>query len=165
MELRRPREKRIDRWFRKWELWEDDKKYLTRYHIWPFKPNEEVPEEGSESGVEDHSGSRFKIFVHRMDGPDLDRWPHDHPWWFRSIIFRGGYTDEQTTGDYQCGNHVYAPGHLIRHKWFQKMPATGLYHRILTIHRQPTWTLVLTGQKKRTWGYLTDQGWVPHEGD
>lgn len=160
MELRRPRNNRRDKWFRKWELWEDDQKYLTRWHVWPFRPNE--PDEAID--IEDHTKypSRFKIFIHRMDGPDLDRFPHDHPWWFRSIVLRGGYVDEQTTGDYQCGNLVYVEGDLVQHKWWQSLPATGIFHRILWLHRTPTWTLVLTGQKKREWGYLTDQGWVQH---
>lgn len=162
MELRRPRKKRRDYWFRKWELWENDHKYLTRWHIWPFKPNE--PEEDVEDSKHP---SRFKILLHRMDGPDFDRYPHDHPWPFVSFVLLGSYTDEQTTGRRKLvpGGYtrVYRPGRLVKHRWFQRLPATGIYHRILAIHRQPTWTLVLTGKKKRTWGYLTDVGWVPHE--
>ena len=161
MELLRPRNNRRDKWFRKWELWEDDQKYLTRWHIWPFKPSDPA-DQGDE---ENQKKSAFKIFLHRMDGPDLDRFPHDHPWPFRSLILRGGYTDEQTVGMYEESTNelVYAPGKLVKHRWFQKLPATGVWHRILTIDRQPTWTLVFTGKHRRRWGYLTDGGWIGHD--
>lgn len=76
--------------------------------------------------------------------PDSDRWMHDHPWGFVSLLLRGRYV-EQTP-------------HSVRAvRWLNLKRATDL-HRILWVDRAIT--LVLTTRKKRTWGFQTDCGWV-----
>lgn len=98
----------------------------------------------------------FGILLHRIYLPDSDRDPHDHPWDFTSIVLRGGYTE-----------HVYWP----------HATGIGIYKettwRLLSVHRitrdlahrittlQPgTVTLVLTGPRRREWGFWTEDGWV-----
>lgn len=98
----------------------------------------------------------FSIFLHRINLPDSDRYPHDHPWDFWSLILQGGYVEHVVTGG------VTRRFHWRRWSW-HKMP-TDWFHKIQLLDRRPTWSLVLTGRRKRVWGFLTLDGWVPfHE--
>lgn len=36
----------------------------------------------------------FGIYLHRVHGPDGQRHPHDHPWWFASVVISGGYVEQ-----------------------------------------------------------------------
>ena len=46
---------------------EDGQLYLTRWTLFRSKTGK-------------------KVMLHRMSGPDGDRFPHDHPWRFTSLI-------------------------------------------------------------------------------
>jgi cellulose synthase/poly-beta-1,6-N-acetylglucosamine synthase-like glycosyltransferase len=37
------------------------------------------------------------VLLHRMDAPDPGIDLHDHPWWFASLIIKGGYTEARAT--------------------------------------------------------------------
>lgn len=80
------------------------------------------------------------IRIHHWLGPDDDRAFHDHPWWFVTLILKGGYTDHSPNGtEYlKFGNIRYRPA-LHRH----------------TVIPDPkgAWTLLITGQKTRDWGF------------
>lgn len=83
--------------------------------------------------------------LHWIHRPDSDRWLHDHPWCFFSIVLRGGYVEETPRG-------------VRRVRWFNCNRSTDL-HRILSVE-PGTITLVFTGPKVRSWGFQTDLGWV-----
>jgi hypothetical protein len=34
-------------------------------------------------------------------------------------------------------------------------------HSIRQLFREPTWTLVVVGRRRREWGFATGEGWVP----
>jgi hypothetical protein len=113
----------------------DEVLYLRRWYLW--------------------RGKRFSIRVHHIALPDVDRWPHDHPWPFLAIILWGGYTEVWgKAGD----------AHPTRAKFvslFNCHKATDL-HRIIRFNRAGgAWTLFLTGAERRTWGFQTDEGWLP----
>lgn len=95
----------------------------------------------------------FNIFLHKIDGPDPDRHPHDHPWNFLSMVLWGGYHES-----------VHQPHHVRvgkHHRLFScHTMQRGQYHRIMKLDRKPTWTLVLTGPRKGDWGFLTNIGHV-----
>lgn len=95
----------------------------------------------------------FGIFLHRINLPDTDKDMHDHPWPFVSLVLRGGYDEERP---FMGGWKLDEP-----RRWlsigFRR--ATDL-HRIVSLHRKPTWTLVLAGRYKRPWGFMTPTGWV-----
>lgn len=103
-----------------------------------------------------------KLMLHRMSGPDGDRFPHDHPWKFTSFVLWGGYTEqvlEETLVPMKpMKSAVRTHGWLSTHH----IPATGLWHKILRLRRTPTWTLIWTGEYERTWGFMTQRGWVPY---
>jgi hypothetical protein len=83
--------------------------------------------------------------VHHFFRSDDKRNFHDHPWWFLTLVVRGGYTDVSPDGE----DHL-TPG---------KVRFRRAHHRH-TVATDPggVWTIVLTGRKKRTWGF-----WVPRK--
>lgn len=115
--------------------------YLRRFYLHPRSKRGHEPEN------KEAWKQRFSIKLHKICLSDDDRWPHDHPWWFISVILKGGYLEE-TPG----GSRVFGRGAVIFHH------ATDLHK--LTVPRH-TWTLVITGRRTRTWGFQTPDGWVP----
>lgn len=97
----------------------------------------------------------FGIFVHRMDGPDSRATLHDHPWTFTSFVLRGGYIERRWDPLKMEVNEEH------RVRWFNRMPLRAA-HSIRTLLRYPTWTLVLTGRRVRTWGFLDLNPKLPH---
>lgn len=88
-------------------------------------------------GIETQLGS---IRVHHWLAPDDDRAFHDHPWWFLTFVFSGGYTDVGPRGR----DVVTAPA--VRYR-----PA--LHQHTVFPHAQGAWTLLITGPKARAWGF------------
>lgn len=95
-------------------------------------------------------GDRFGVYVHQIFRPDADRDTHDHPWPFRSLVLRGGYSEEVRL----------APGadvssEVWRGRGRAHVMPTYRSHRIVQV-RPRTWTLLVVGPKMREWGF-----WVP----
>ena len=104
------------------------------------------------------------IYLHRMDGPDSRPTLHDHPWNFLSIVLRGGYVERRLdpmTREVDEAHRVTTVNHMRTHD----------AHAIVSLLRVPSWTLVLVGARRRTWGYSelsaygTDSEWVWTEFD
>lgn len=97
----------------------------------------------------------FRVFLHRIYRPDLDRDLHNHPWPRAfAVILRGGYR-ESVHGDHFWGFSHKAVAVSTR----AFLP--GRYHRIT--HVKPhTWTLFCAGRRSRDWGFLVDGRHVPH---
>lgn len=100
----------------------------------------------------------FSVRLHRILLPDLDRDPHDHPWWFVAIPLRGAYTE-------QWGRQ--GQRHLPRLRLVKLLSVhrpTDL-HQIRRLHigrdGVPVTTLFITGPETRAWGFHTEEGWVP----
>lgn len=91
----------------------------------------------------------FNIYVHQIFRSDEDRDLHDHPWNFTSIIMLGAYLEETLDG-----SRLYTAGSIVRH---QAEDA----HRLVIPVNTMTWTFVITGRKRRDWGFRTATGWVP----
>lgn len=106
----------------------------------------------------------FSIRLHHIMQPDVDRWPHDHPWPFLSFILRGGYRERWDTAGH---HHPRFKKHVRRVNWHSR---TDL-HLIDTFDRGPgihggSWTLMFTGPERKKaegvgWGFQTPDGWVP----
>jgi len=103
--------------------------------------------------------NRFcSIYLHKFLRDDDDRALHDHPWGFISLMLRGSYIEMTSRGP-------------IRRGWLSLAFRPAEYrHRVVLWRRQgseemiPCWTLVITGAKKRTWGFWCPKGFVPwHE--
>lgn len=87
--------------------------------------------------VETRFGS---VRLHHWLGPDDGRAFHDHPWWFVTLVLRGGYTDKSPEGEehLRAGAVKYRPA-LHRHT---VVPDAG-----------GCWTIIVTGKRMRSWGF------------
>ncbi len=95
----------------------------------------------------------FGIYLHRMDGPDSRPTLHDHPWPFVSFVLRGGYDEVQ--------KYTLPTGRAVNRVNVKR--ATDL-HYIWRLHRDPTWTLMLVGRRRRDWGYVDRDGtWTRYD--
>lgn len=83
------------------------------------------------------------LMLQHICRPDWDRYLHDHPWWFASLILRGGYTESRTD---RRGRVVW------RRRSHFNFVRTSTFHRIEELDKN-TWTLVLTGRKYQEWAY------------
>jgi hypothetical protein len=121
------------------------------------------------------------IKLHRMEAPDPGEDLHDHPWTFWSLVLWGGYTEERTptrqaSADARAAAEVDeirrilsdcpidpTPRGKVVHRRRLSLRALRLdeCHRIVRLHRSPTWTLVVCGPRRRTWGFYPPEGYVP----
>jgi hypothetical protein len=87
--------------------------------------------------VETRIGS---LRLHRWVKPDDDRAFHDHPWWFLTIVLRGGYTDRGPQGDdrLRVGS--------VRFR-------AALHRHTVIPGPHGAWTLLVTGPIARPWGF------------
>lgn len=119
--------------------------YLLRWYVIPRNP-------------------LFNVYLHKFLRDDDDRALHDHPWWFVSVILRGGYIEHTEFSDgtkvMRCRTSLFD----VRSPWWRRAvayrPATWR-HRVALPHtstggRVPCWTLIITGPRARTWGF-----WCP----
>jgi hypothetical protein len=90
---------------------------------------------------------RFGIYIHHLRRSDIARHHHDHPWTFISLILTGSYIEHTPEGSrrYRRGRVLYRP-------------ATWQHHLELDA---PAWTLIVRFQRQRTWGFHTEEGFVP----
>lgn len=78
--------------------------------------------------------------VHHWLGPDDDRAFHDHPWWFLTLVFRGGYDDHNPDGI----DHLRAGSVRFRRAYHRHTVVPG---------RKGAWTVMITGPRTRSWGF------------
>lgn len=93
-----------------------------------------------------HALLPFYMRFHYIQRADLGRHKHDHPWWFRSIILGGWYTEE-------CEDEL---GTYHRRFWAGDVNAKnpGQYHRIATVADDGVLTLVIHGRRRKdSWGF------------
>ena len=100
----------------------------------------------------------FGVFLHRIHQPDVDRDPHDHPWPFLSFVLSGGYTERIWADKKRRRNDLHSL-EFRRGRWSLHRMRADRAHRILSVEDQ-LWTLVLTGPRKRDWGFWTNDGLV-----
>jgi hypothetical protein len=95
----------------------------------------------------------FGVYLHHIEDVDPQPDPHDHPWPFRSLVLRGGYTEKIYMTDPVWGHRkiVTYQRRWLRWSW-HKMSASGVAHRITTVQPR-TVTLVLRGRRCREWGF------------
>jgi hypothetical protein len=89
----------------------------------------------------------FNVFIHQFmqsDRPVL----HDHPWWFFSIILKGGYWEHLEDGSRKWRG----PGSMRFNG--------GSYHWIEIEEPGKTWTLFIRGRTIRDWGFLHEGQWM-----
>lgn len=108
------------------------------------------------------------VYLHHIGAPDPGVDLHDHPWWFCSIILRGGYCEiigepRACHIDRRFTRWASAwPNLRKRDRWSVASVRLDQAHCIVTV-RPGTWTLVIRGPRVRTWGFHTPAGWVRHD--
>ncbi len=90
--------------------------------------------------------SRFHHIVASDPGRDF----HDHPWDFVSRLLVGSYIEHTPSGEIR----YTAPCVIVRR-------AESL-HR-LELADGDVWSYVVHGRVRRTWGFMTDHGWLAHD--
>lgn len=87
----------------------------------------------------------FSLRIHRWYRADDDRALHDHPFWFWTIILRGGYTD--------ISKNVYGTTY-----WDTLTAGSSRFRPAEFKHTVQkvlpnTWTFLITGRGGRRWGF------------
>lgn len=93
------------------------------------------------------------VKVHHIllsDRPELSGL-HDHPWSFVSVQLRGRY--------HEWVPHPAGGTRVRTHRWVNVVRAEEPHAVIIS--RQPCWTLVFNGRRRREWGFLKDGRWTP----
>lgn len=108
--------------------------YLTRYYLF----------------LKDRKSFPLNIFLHKFHKGDRDDL-HDHPWWWGSIIVKGGYWEHT-----KYGRHW-------RKRWSIKACSARTLHRIELEPGVDVWTIFITGKRKRDWGFVEDGVWIDHQ--
>jgi len=114
--------------------------YMYRYYLlFKDKVNEQ----------ENAKDIPFNIMLHKICLSDPDDL-HDHPWWYATLILKGGYWEITPDGRFWRG-----PGHF-------RLSAPESLHRIEIPKGNFSWSLFLRGTKIREWGFICDNQWVHH---
>ena len=92
--------------------------------------------------------------IHQILRSDIDRFYHDHPWSYVSVILRGGYW-EVTPMFNSSGIYIgdvrkwYGAGSVI-------FRPAKTWHRLEVREGETVWTLFITGKYRQKWGYLKE---------
>lgn len=111
-----------------------------------------------------------RVFLHRMDAPDPGVDLHDHPWWFVSLIVWGGYTEQRADtrdapmfarlaekfGSPHCRRGV----EVVRRPGSLRSMRLDECHTITHLSRRTSWSLVVGGPRRRTWGFYLPSGYM-----
>jgi len=107
----------------------------------------------------------FGVMLHRIHTPDQDHDPHDHPWWFASLVLSGRYWER--VWDNPANRSVSYVRN--RSRFSLRTVQLSQAHRITDVEGV-LWTLVVTGPRHESWRFWTEDGPVdwhdyPNAGD
>ncbi|MBP5969417.1 hypothetical protein [Pseudomonas iridis] len=119
----------------------------------------------------------WSVRIHHIKRPDNDRDLHDHPWNARTIILRGGYTEQRLLqADDPALQQLLMKTAELRQSFDAPFEATeyidrrpgdtaslsyGEYHRIDSVVDGGAFTLFISGPYQGTWGFLVSGVKVP----
>ncbi len=95
----------------------------------------------------------FGIYKHIIMRADEDKHEHDHPWDFLSFILEGSYSE-------------FVDSKLfIRNRFSLKVNDAEFHHKLANVMgpNKRCVTFVITGPRRRNWGYKTSKGWIDNE--
>lgn len=105
----------------------------------------------------------FCLFVNRINTPDYDDLPHNHPWRRSySLKLRGSYVEELPWDGFSTEfcRRLAALG-LCRYNRPGRWSRIPEVHRIVSLrHDKPVWTLFIGLGRKRPWGFVRPDGTV-----
>lgn len=111
-----------------------------------------------------------RLYLHKFLRPDDDRAPHDHPWWFVSILLKGSYVEHRWADGVESVHRRRAPS--IAYRPLSTQHRVDLMARVQIVKRNdvvvhqsfeflPVWTIILTGPDVRKWGFWCKETFVP----
>ena len=87
----------------------------------------------------------YSIRIHHWIRSDDNRFFHDHPWNFRSIILKSKYENVTPEGIFQAkAGQIWKSNALARH-W-------------LRIPKEGAWTMLICGKPYHKWGFYREDG-------
>lgn len=93
----------------------------------------------------------FNLMLHKICLSDPDDL-HDHPWWYATLILKGGYWEIT-----QKGKFWRRPGHF-------RISSPQSLHRIeIPEGSDGSWSLFFRGPKIREWGFIQNGKWTEHK--
>jgi hypothetical protein len=98
----------------------------------------------------------FGVYLHLIHRPDVDPDPHDHPWFFASIVLSGSYEESLWPDAADRSRYVFRA-----HRRFRPMPVRRKAAHAITDVHGCLWTLVITGPDHDDWRFWTPAGPVP----
>jgi hypothetical protein len=124
--------------------------YMERF--WVFKKRPYLP---------------FASRIHHILRSDSDAHLHDHPWYYFTIILRGGYwevTFAEPWENYGTKYEVFLgdDGNWYKKRWYGagsilfRKPNT--WHRLIVEEGETAWTWFTTSKKVQDWGFKTKKG-------
>lgn len=108
----------------------------------------------------------FSVRLHHFYRSDDARAFHDHPWWFVTLVLKGGYTDVSPCPD--CGGTGMLWGEVPQIMCLtcegstEKLDHLGpgsvrfrpaLHRHTVRVDGGGVWTCILSGPNLRTWGF------------
>jgi hypothetical protein len=105
----------------------------------------------------------FRIYFHRILKSDGDRDLHDHPYNFVSLIVKGYYWEKT-----QIPNPKFTHG-MTRYGWLSINRKKAHESHQIVLERDylgfpiTAWTLMFAGRRLRTWGFHTEEGFIPYD--
>lgn len=125
----------------------DDRLYMDRW--WLFNP---YLKDAAGQQLPARWGWLPSIRVHHIVRPDDDEHEHNHPWFARTIILRGGYFEER--------RQEYA-GWRLRWRGFTQSIDPTVCHRITNVSEGGAYTLFFTWGQSQGWGFKVGDRVVP----
>ncbi|ACK65014.1 hypothetical protein PCC8801_0937 [Rippkaea orientalis PCC 8801] len=93
----------------------------------------------------------FNLMLHHICLSDPDDL-HDHPWWYATLILKGGYWEITPEGKFWRGT-----GHF-------RIRSPESLHRIeIPEGSQGSWSLFFCGTRMRNWGFIKEEKWIDHK--
>ena len=102
-----------------------------------------------------------RVYLHKFLRSDDDRAPHDHPWWFISILLKGEYVEHRWYGTQDEPDES-----LLRSAPSIAFRPLSTKHRVELLGGadcgvQTCWTLIITGSPVRKWGFWCRDRFIP----
>jgi hypothetical protein len=97
----------------------------------------------------------FAIRLHNWLGDDDHRAYHDHPYWFLTIVLKGGYTDvspKKETWEYPLDTPIEVVHKDILRIGSIRFRPAEFKHSVQDVI-PGTWTLLISGKPSRRWGF------------
>jgi hypothetical protein len=107
--------------------------------------------------------------LHHFLRADRDAHPHDHPWWFATVMLKGGYLDRCAIECERCDGKGLQPSATNTHAICLGCGGSGSTQMLDRLRRgsirfrpalhrhwvetENSWTLVVTGRIRRSWGF------------